>query len=401
MKACYGIALSALGLLLGCSAVADPGNTMNPVGAAGTNTGGGSGAGIAGNGSVIPGAGGSAPITPMGGGAGGVSAGAGGAGGGAPMNGGSGGMIPVNNGGSGGMAPMGGSGGMNNVAGSGTGGGGNVNPDHTGPSAGCGRMEPLDEPARQYVQHDMTVDVAPAYQPDYTTREYHTWLPENYDPNRAYPLYFWGNGCGVSQGNPEGIPVANIEEVRTGAILVFMIQEDGCFDAGKGGQADTPDIPYFTQMLQEVEDQYCVDRDKVFVGGYSSTAWYAATLSCSHGDKISGIAMAAGGQQDELPPCVGSTALILWAGNEGPGGNPIETPPDVEWEGSGAVVERLKAAAGCSDTTTKWDERWPSCDVYDNCGKRPVVFCPHGGGHDTGGGGVNSEGFWKLFKSTW
>jgi hypothetical protein len=31
-----------------------------------------------------------------------------------------------------------------------------------------------------------------------------------------------------------------------------------------------------------------------------------------------------------------------------------------------------------------------------------VVFCPHGGGHDTGGGGqMNSQGFWKLFKSTW
>jgi hypothetical protein len=273
-----------------------------------------------------------------------------------------------------------------------------------GKSKGCGRTEPLNEAPRKYVKHDMMVDVAAEYQPDYTTREYHTWLPEGYNPDTAYPLYFWGNGCGVTKGNPEGIPVANIEEVKTGAILVFMIPEDGCFDAGKGGKANTPDIPYFDKMLNEIEDNYCIDRGKVFVGGYSSSAWFAATLSCSHGDRLNGIGMAAGGQQDELPMCTGPAAMILWAGNEGAGGNPIETPPNVAWEGSGAVRDRLLQANGCAQTTTKWDPNpaWSSCNLYDNCGKNPVVFCPHGGGHDTGGASkINAEGFWKLFKSTW
>jgi hypothetical protein len=295
--------------------------------------------------------------------------------------------------------------GGNAAAGAGTAGNGAGGAVDMGKSAGCGRTEPLNEQPRAYVKHDITVDVAPEYQPDYTTREYHTWLPDNYDPNRAYPLYFWGNGCGVTQGHPEGIPVANIEEVKTGAILVFMIQEDGCFDAGKGGKANTPDVPYFTKMLDDIEANYCIDQGKVFVGGYSSTAWYAATLSCSHGDRINGVGMAAGGQQDELPACKGQSALLLWAGNEGAGGNPIETPPDVEWEGSAAVRDRLIAANGCSMTTTKWDNTnaaWSSCNLYDNCGKNPVVFCPHGGGHDTGGDSkINADGFWKLFKSTW
>ena len=252
------------------------------------------------------------------------------------------------------------------------------------------------------MQHDITVPVAAEYQPEYTSREYHTWLPNGYDPNKPYPLYFWGNGCGVSQGNPEGIPVANIAEVQTGALLVFMIQEDGCFDAGKGGLANTPDVPYFETMLNDIEAKYCIDRSKIFVGGYSSTAWFAATLSCSHGSRINAIGMAAGGQQDELPMCTGPAGLILWAGNEGAGGNPIDTPPNVEWEGSAAVRDRLIAANGCSMTTTKWDPMWPSCNLYDGCGKNPVVFCPHGGGHDTGGGSqMNSQGFWKLFKQTW
>jgi hypothetical protein len=336
--------------------------------------------------------------TSSGGQASGGSAGSGGApiGGGGSSTGGA---------GSGGASGSGGTGGS---SGGGTGGtGGSAGGVASGPSAGCGRTEPTLEPPRDYVQHDITVEVAAEYQanPDYRQREYHTWLPDNYDPNKAYPLYFWGNGCGVTAGNPEGIPVANIEEVKTGAILVFMIQKDGCFDAGKGGLANTPDIPYFETMLNDIEANYCIDKGKVFVAGYSSSAWFSATLSCSHGDRINGIGMAAGGQQDELPMCTGPAALILWAGNEDAGGNPIETPPDVEWEGSAAVRDRLIAENGCSATTTLWDAsnpEWSSCQLYDDCGKNPVVFCPHGGGHDTGGGSeINAAGFWNLFKSTW
>ncbi|HET9934276.1 MAG TPA: hypothetical protein VFQ35_26420, partial [Polyangiaceae bacterium] len=157
----------------------------------------------------------------------------------------------------------------------------------------------------------------------------------------------------------------------------------------------------FEKMLNEVEANYCVDTSKVFVGGFSSSAWFAATLSCSHGDRINAIGMAAGGEQPELPTCTGPTALALWAGTEDTG-NPIDAPSNVTWKGSGAVRDRLVTTNGCSRTTTDWDPRWPTCRAYDDCGKNPVVFCPHPGGHDAGGDTkINSEGFWKLFKSTW
>jgi hypothetical protein len=324
--------------------------------------------------------------------------------------------------GAGGTDP--GAGGTGQAGGAGpTAGTGNTGGANSAKSAGCGRMEPLNEPPRAYVKHDMIVDVAAEYKTpvDYSTREYHTWLPDDYDPNRAYPLYFWGNGCGVKKGFPEGVPIANIPEVTTGAILVFMIQEDNCFDAGKGGLANTPDIPYFEKMLNEIEANYCVDTSKVFAGGYSSGAWFAATLSCSHGDRLNAIGMAAGGQQDELPMCTGPAGLLLWAGNEAASGNPIDTPPNVAWEGSAAVRDRLIAENGCGNTTTKWNIQpnigspdpndptkiigtaaWSSCNLYDNCGKNPVVFCPHGGGHDPGvGSKINADGMWKFFKSTW
>jgi hypothetical protein len=67
------------------------------------------------------------------------------------------------------------------------------------------------------------------------------------------------------------------------------------------------------------------------------------------------------------------------------------------------VRDRLIAENGCSGANTAYDNRWPSCDVYsEGCPDNPVVFCDHGGGHDTGGGSqMNSEGFYGFFKSLW
>ena len=254
-----------------------------------------------------------------------------------------------------------------------------------GPTMGCGNTAPLAEAPLQYTQHDLTVDVAPEFQPEYTTREYHTRLPNNYDPDRQYPVYMWGNGCGVSQGNPEGIPSAGVEGFNDEVIGVFVVQEDGCFQAGKSGTMNTPDVPYMTAGLDDLESKYCVDTDKIFLGGYSSTGWFAATVSCSHGDRIRGIGMAAGGQQPDLMPCTGPTAAIMWV-SSGDGGNPVDAPGDAAWAGPGVVRDRLIAENGCTGATAGWDAQWPACIVYEEgCPDNPVVFCDHGGGHDNGG----------------
>jgi len=376
--------LSALALSLACSSEPSPGassggGSSTAQGGNTTSAGGQAAGGVASGGAGVGGISGSGGVPVVGGGSGGDAGSA---------------VIP-----GGGTAGTGGGGGGS--------GGASGGESATGMSIGCGRTEPLLEPPREYVRHDITVEVAPEYQsnPDYRQRVYYTWLPENYDPNRAYPLYFWGNGCGVNENNPEGIPAANVQETHEGAILVFMAQKEGCFNAGKGGLANTPDIPYFETMLNEIEANYCIDKGKVFAGGYSSTAWFVATLSCSHGHRLNGIAMAAGGQQDELPMCTGPAGLILWAATDD-AGNPIETPAGVEWEGSGAVRDRLIAENGCDPNpanTTLWDPNpaWSACRLYANCGKNPVVFCPHNYGHDAGRDGMNSEGFWKFFKQTW
>ncbi len=286
-----------------------------------------------------------------------------------------------------------GTGGSSGTGGSGT--GGETTVELKGPSAGCGTT--VNEPAQQYVQHPMTVQVdAEFLAENYDSREYYTRLPNNYDPNKAYPVYIWGNGCGVTEGNPEGIPVQGIEEAQNESIGVFMIQKVGCFQAGKSGTSNSPDIPYFGQMLDELEAEYCVDRDNVFVGGKSSSAWMAATASCVFGDRLRAIGMIAGGQQPDLPACQGTTAAIFWEGQTDQE-NPIVAPDGVAWSGSGAVRDRLIAESGCSQASVAWDERWPECQLYEGCEMNPIVWCEHSGGHDLDPN-IMGDGFWEFFR---
>jgi poly(3-hydroxybutyrate) depolymerase len=352
--------ICATGVLsLACSAE-DPTPGVEPGPSAGTGPSGGG----AGSGAGSPGIGGGAPVagTPSGGG-------------GMP------GMA-----GAGGMVTVAGAGGQSTAGAGGGGGGGGA----AGKSAGCGK-EPGEEP-RKYVQHDMVVNVAPAYAPKFTNRKYYTYLPNNYDPNKAYPVVFYGAGCGATMSEPQ--PAMQVFNDQ--AILVFLLQVDSCFQAGSSGTADSPDIPYFDQALTEIENNYCIDPNRRFMSGYSSGAWFSITLSCSHGDKLRGIAVAAGGQQPALPACNGQVAALFYVSSNDTGN------PTGGNTGSAKARDRLITANGCQMTTMPWaDGRWPSCQKYQGCDQNPVVWCDHMGGHtngqQAGDDKMATEGWWKFF----
>jgi poly(3-hydroxybutyrate) depolymerase len=259
---------------------------------------------------------------------------------------------------------------------------------------GCGLLPPLDVVEREYTQRDITVAVDPEFQPEYTDREYHIMLPYTYDPNKAYPLYLWGTGCGASHGNAEGIPMSSVEAAQSEVIFVFLMQEEGCFQAGSSGTANTPDVPYINKVLDDMEAAYCVDTNREFLAGWSSGAWLAATMSCALGNRLRGIAMSTGGQQPELMPCQGPIAALMFVGS-GDGNNPIGGAT-----GSGLVHERLVTANGCQQTTTPWNAQWPDCELHEGCGANPVVYCEHGGGHTPDNGtNITREGHYEFFMN--
>jgi len=270
----------------------------------------------------------------------------------------------------------------------------------SGPSAGCG-MNVNDDPSK-WTQHDITVNVDAEFAANYRSRKYFTRVPKNYDPSKAYPVTFWGHGCGAT--GAESTPLMG-GGAADNSIQVFLLAINSCFATSK---ANSPELAYFDAALAGIEASYCVDKAKVFVSGYSSGGWLSYLLGCARAGVIRGIGAASGGMQVDRPACTGPVAAILTA-NTTDSTNPIvniDKTTGID-KGSGAGRDNLLMRNGCGTETKPWDVgdsafESSSCVEYQGCAPGyPVVWCPTTGyGHSNGAeSGISTKGFWTLWSS--
>jgi len=196
-----------------------------------------------------------------------------------------------------------------------------------GKSAGCGKPAPSAYSSMNFVKHDVAVTgVDPAFiaaHPpsgggSWSARTFYLRLPNGYDPARPYPLTIGGSGCGNTDGtsgNSGGLatlPGGQKEAIQIGLNYMYPEGAGACFS---DDYPNTPDLPYFDAILARLEADYCVDRDRVFVSGFSSGAWETYLLGCARAGVVRGIGTAAGGLRETRPPCTDSpVAAILVAG---------------------------------------------------------------------------------------
>ena len=277
-----------------------------------------------------------------------------------------------------------------------------------GRSSGCGKPPATGVTPGRFVRRDITVTgVDPAVKPataggSWINRVYYLDLPTGYDPSKAYPLLFGGAGCGgalTTNGDNGGFPVLpanNQQAIQIGLSYVWPEGGGACFyDNG----ANTPDLPYFDSILAEVETNYCVDRAKVFVGGFSSGGWLAYTLGLARGGIVRGISPAAGGLRPEgsrPPPAKQPFAALLLTGADD------TTNPATGPTGSDAARDLILSINGCQGTDTT---DWPTCTncgcvKYTGCPAAfPVIRCrPPGQAHSDGGGAFKSA-IWSVWST--
>jgi len=270
----------------------------------------------------------------------------------------------------------------------------------SGPSAGCG-MNVTDDPTK-WVEHDIMVKVDAEFAANYTSRKYFTRVPKNYDPSKAYPVTFWGHGCGAS--GAESTPLMG-GGAADDSIQVFLLAINSCFSTSK---ANSPELPYFDAALAGIEASYCVDKAKVFVSGYSSGGWLSYLLGCARAGVIRGIGAASGGMQVDRPACTGPVAAILTADTTDTT-NPIVSIDKATGidKGTGAGRDNLLMRNGCGTETKPWDVGdtafdSSSCVQYQGCMPGySVVWCQTTGhGHSNGAEtGISTKGFWTFWSS--
>lgn len=211
-------------------------------------------------------------------------------------------------------------------------------------------------------------------------RSWWTWIPETYDPMRAYPVVVLLHGC---TGDNNNVPVQNYSQED--AILVRGRGEGNnvCWDVNAAA------VEFFDGMVDAMLANYCADESRVFAAGYSSGSWLISRLNCERADRLRAVGTVAGGNQggNDADRCNGGVAAIF-VHDENDGEN--------AQSGSISVRERLLQQNGCEMTTVPEDP--PPCVRYQGCPENPVKWCSTVGEGHSRQDQYAGEAFWNFFS---
>jgi poly(3-hydroxybutyrate) depolymerase len=239
-------------------------------------------------------------------------------------------------------------------------------------------------------------------------------LPQKYDPGRAYPLGFAFHGRtrnhkDCQTGDCGGFQSAMGEE----AVLVYMqsLREPGDTSSGwERPEERAGNLEFFNRVIAEVEADYCVDEQRVFLAGSSSGANFANLLGCLQGDRFLAIAPVSGALNDPQS-CVGAPAALVIHG--------IDDSHITIYSGQQAR-ENYRLRSKCGDRTTpplgemhaqvrgardqKPSVETLACVDYAGCAEgSPLRWCEHSyGGWDNSTHAwpaVGGQLIWDFVKS--
>lgn len=232
-----------------------------------------------------------------------------------------------------------------------------------GNSVGCGRAG-----AGKGLQ-DRTITV------NGKVRPYLRFIPQSYDPNKPMSLVVVLHGSG---GTKERAREFGFEpEANDQAIFLYpeALPQPPENENRWQTEAGSEDYALFDALVTEAETTHCIDKDRLFVAGFSLGARFTSMLGCYRGNVIRAIAPGAPGMNAQsLPlekgPCLGEVAVWETWG---------EADLDHK-EGAELVSEYYRKANGC--TATKLPVKPNGCTAYQGCRPEvPTQWCTHAGGH--------------------
>lgn len=262
-----------------------------------------------------------------------------------------------------------------------------------GSSSGCGTD------AASGLDETLSIDV------DGTERTYWRLVPDGYDKNVAHGLVVVLHGSGGSgQTAYEKFKLQN----QGGGDFVYLYPD--ALPAASGEPRwetakDSDDYAFFDAIVAKAESELCVDRDRLFVTGFSLGARFTSMLGCFRGDVIRAIAPGAPGMNAQSLPLVAETtagdcrgevgAWVFWGTDD----------PDHQ-EGAELVRDYYSQINGCDPTRTPLASP-AGCEAYDNCpSARPVTWCTYALNHQWPDGqnvGYNGQkaamNFFKSFPT--
>ncbi len=199
-------------------------------------------------------------------------------------------------------------------------------------------------------------------------------LPAAYDGRTAAPVVFAFHPFGMNANYMQSrVPIA-----RTWPEALVIYPDGGTRGASNGqpswqtttsqaGSTANVDVQFFDAMLAWLGTHACIDRQRVFVMGYSNGAQFANLLACERSDAVAGVAVAAGRLPCSPPaakPVVMSHGL---------------RDATIGYDQAVKAAQAWAARNGCSAPPKAGIL---GCVTGQSCSTASTTLCTHNGGHE-------------------
>ena len=227
------------------------------------------------------------------------------------------------------------------------------------------------------------------------SRTYHLAVPASAKPKQALPVVFVLHGA--TDTTPENMrDWFGVEgKMTTPSLAVYPLALERTRSDGSGGKvtrwdlSGNDDLAFFDAILAEIGAEYCVDRARVFVTGFSSGGNFSQHLACERQKDVKGMAVVAGpGPFSDT--CGG--AVPAWMTHD----KDDNALPVADARSS---RDFWAAQNGCTTATWSAVSGRPECKRNTSCpAGEPLVYCETSGvGHDVPDFAVDAIG--SFFSS--
>jgi polyhydroxybutyrate depolymerase len=211
-------------------------------------------------------------------------------------------------------------------------------------------------------------------------------VPSNYDPSVPLALTFFFHGADGTEASAKGAGIQSASGAVNASIFAFPQGVDYLsYGVGWDDLCAGYDMVFFDHMVAAIESTYCVDTNRVFVGGFSWGCDFVTALACCRGDRLRAVAAASCGDEFSDPtkyttysnyPCpTTSAAGIRFTHDSSPSGDGSYT--GTQFTATRQLFQALNACATTSTETTP-----APCVSYQSCA-HPFVECAYDGlGHN-------------------
>jgi polyhydroxybutyrate depolymerase len=223
-------------------------------------------------------------------------------------------------------------------------------------------------------------------------RRFFVHVPPGYDPDQATMLVLNFHGLAETATDFEGYsqmtPVADAHDF----IVVYPDALVSSWNAGEccgtAQQNDVDDVQFTRDMLDAIEETYCIDPKRIYTAGFSNGGMLSYRLGCEMADKFAAIGAVSGTLN--FAPCTPSRYVPAAHFH---GTSDFVVPYDDSGfsmlANAEETVEAWRQLNACADSApTVYDTGDSSCIEYDQCADDARVrFCTvDGGGHQWPGG---------------